>query len=254
MSAPADWQLPVGVSRAVWEYTHDTTVAERYDADLATAPLLKADQELLTAITHAPSLVLDVGCGTGRAAIALANRAIQVVGLDLSEPMLRMAAKKPGGEKVNWICGNAVELPLADGSFDAVICLFATLGMIANGSARQHALDECRRVLRPGGKLILHVHNLWHHVGTSAGRRLLLRDLGNRIAFRPTAGDFPMPSADGVPAWTMHLFTRRELAALLNRAGFTIQRQLPIGIDGCEMSRWQRWRAYGFIIVAGRAD
>lgn len=252
MPAPADWQLPAGVSRAVWDYTHDTAVAERYDADLAGSPLLAADRTLLTSILDSSKDVLDIGCGTGRIAIPLAERGIRVAGLDLSEPMLHVADCKPGGSKVNWICGNAVQLPFADRTFDAAICMFATLGMISGPSARQQAVSECHRILRSSGRLVVHVHNLWHHVGTSAGRKMLTRDLLKRMTCRSTAGDFPMPSADGVPGWTMHLFTWRELRKLLSNAGLEIERRICIGIDGQELSRWRRWRCYGFLVVAKR--
>lgn len=55
--------------------------------------------------------VLDVGCGTGTFALLLADRGMQVVGVDPAEASLDVARRKPGAHRVQWIHGDASSLP-----------------------------------------------------------------------------------------------------------------------------------------------
>jgi demethylmenaquinone methyltransferase/2-methoxy-6-polyprenyl-1,4-benzoquinol methylase len=95
---------------------------------------------------------LDVACGTGDLAVELERRVGEsgrVVGLDFSERMLELArAKAPG---IRFEAGNALDLPYADGEFDAV-----TVGFGArNFSDLGKGLREMARVTRPGGKVVV---------------------------------------------------------------------------------------------------
>ena len=72
---PADWQLPPGVSRALWDYFHDADVARNYDATLGDTPLLTIDQQFVLDHCLPCGRLIDLGCGTGRLAITLAQRA-----------------------------------------------------------------------------------------------------------------------------------------------------------------------------------
>jgi demethylmenaquinone methyltransferase / 2-methoxy-6-polyprenyl-1,4-benzoquinol methylase len=91
--------------------------------------------------------VLDAACGTGDLAIAdLKAGAGSVTGLDFSEQMLARARRKA---PLEWVRGDLLALPFADGTFDA-----ATVGFgVRNGEDLELALRELRRVLRPGGRL-----------------------------------------------------------------------------------------------------
>lgn len=55
--------------------------------------------------------VLDIGCGTGVFALLLADRGIEVVGIDPALASIGVARAKPGSERVRWICGAATDLP-----------------------------------------------------------------------------------------------------------------------------------------------
>jgi ubiquinone/menaquinone biosynthesis methyltransferase len=99
---------------------------------------------------------LDVCCGTGDLALAL-KQAVgpegEVIGLDFSEPMLVNARAKTAarGLDVEYVQGNALGLPFEDGSFDA-----ATVGFgIRNVVDLPRALAEMRRVVRPGGQVVV---------------------------------------------------------------------------------------------------
>ena len=95
---------------------------------------------------------LDVATGTGDLAIALARRVApggEVVGSDFSEGMLALARRKD--PDLRWEWGNALELPYADGEFDA-----ATVGFGArNFSDLDRGLAEMARVVRPGGRVVV---------------------------------------------------------------------------------------------------
>jgi ubiquinone/menaquinone biosynthesis C-methylase UbiE len=60
--------------------------------------------------------VLDIGCGTGVFALLLADRGIDVIGVDPAQASIDVARGKPGSERVRWICGDATALSLPCGS------------------------------------------------------------------------------------------------------------------------------------------
>ena len=92
---------------------------------------------------------LDVATGTGDLAIELARRGAEVTGLDFSEPMLELARGKAPG--LDWVQGDALELPYPDAAFDA-----ATVGFGArNFSDLDRGLAEMARVVRPGGRVVV---------------------------------------------------------------------------------------------------
>jgi SAM-dependent methyltransferase len=96
---------------------------------------------------------IDVGCGTGTFAIALAGRRAdaQVVGVDGDPEILGMARGKEGAGSVEWKEGLAQELPFGDGSADAVTMSLMLHHLLPEEKAL--ALAEARRVLKPGGHL-----------------------------------------------------------------------------------------------------
>ena len=99
------------------------------------------------AVVRPGDSVLDACCGTGDLAIAGARAGGRVTGLDFSEPMLERARRK--APELEWVRGDLLELPFADGSFDA-----ATVGFgVRNVDDLERALAELRRVLRPGGRV-----------------------------------------------------------------------------------------------------
>jgi demethylmenaquinone methyltransferase/2-methoxy-6-polyprenyl-1,4-benzoquinol methylase len=91
--------------------------------------------------------VLDACCGTGDLAVEAERRGGRVVGLDFSGRMLERAQLKSG--TIEWVQGDALDLPFGDGEFDA-----ATVGFgVRNLDDLERGLRELVRVLRPGGKL-----------------------------------------------------------------------------------------------------
>jgi demethylmenaquinone methyltransferase/2-methoxy-6-polyprenyl-1,4-benzoquinol methylase len=101
------------------------------------------------AVVRPGDRVLDACCGTGDLAIAGAQAGGVVTGVDFSAPMLERARRK--APELEWVEGDALALPLEDGSFDA-----ATVGFgVRNLADLDGGLRELRRVLRPGGRLAI---------------------------------------------------------------------------------------------------
>ena len=97
--------------------------------------------------------VLEVAPGPGFLSIELARRGLSVRALDISKTFVEIARRNAAGEGVDvrFDLGNAAVLPLDDASVDFVVCRAA----FKNFSEPLKALQEMRRVLRPGGKALL---------------------------------------------------------------------------------------------------
>jgi SAM-dependent methyltransferase len=259
MCSPASWQLPPGVSRGLWDYVHDPALARSYDAGVADCPLLAADQAFAERHFDRPGRLLDLGCGTGRLLVPFARRGYWVLGVDLSEAMLRVARAKAqaAGVPVHLVRANVVELGgLADASFDYAACLFSTLGMVSGAGHRRRVLEHAHRLLRPGGKVVLHVHNYWFNLWDRQGRRWLLRDLTSALTASRDQGDRPMPAHQGIAGLALHHFTRREAVRLLRATGFRVLEIVPVGLRVDGRLPWAWWlgglRAYGYLLAARR--
>ena len=104
----------------------------------------------LNLLDHRHQKVLDVGCGTGLMSAKLAASGREVLGVDISTAMLARAQRRkhPG---ITFLHGDAENLPAADHTFDAVVNLIS-FHHYPNPS---RTVAEFRRVLRPGGRLVL---------------------------------------------------------------------------------------------------
>lgn len=95
--------------------------------------------------------VLDVGCGTGSLACLLAERGVQVVGLDPASASLDVARRKPHAERVRWVNGDAASLPPLQVDLATMTGNVAQVFLTdAEWAATLHTV---RQVLRPGGRL-----------------------------------------------------------------------------------------------------
>ncbi|WP_288402746.1 bifunctional demethylmenaquinone methyltransferase/2-methoxy-6-polyprenyl-1,4-benzoquinol methylase UbiE [uncultured Deinococcus sp.] len=108
------------------------------------------------ALALKPARLLDVATGTGDFAVELRTRAdarTTVVGSDFVPEMLEIARRKAGARRLDIVFeeGDALGLPYADGSFDAVTCAFG----FRNFADYAAGLAEFWRVLAPGGRLVI---------------------------------------------------------------------------------------------------
>jgi demethylmenaquinone methyltransferase/2-methoxy-6-polyprenyl-1,4-benzoquinol methylase len=115
-----------------------------------------------TCLEGGPQRILDIGCGTGDLAIGLARRTgeeVAVKGLDYSPPMLVLARAKADqagvAGRIEFVHGDATELPFPDAYFDTAGISFAFRNLTYQNPGRQQHLAEVFRVLRPGGRYVI---------------------------------------------------------------------------------------------------
>jgi ubiquinone/menaquinone biosynthesis C-methylase UbiE len=135
-------------------------ISKVYDllADQSEEPVRRAGLEKLNA--RPGEKVLEIGCGTGHCLVALAQAvgaAGKVYGMDLSDEMLKIAREnleKEGlADRVELICEDAGELPYDAETLDAIFMSF-TLELFDTPEIPE-VLAECKRVLRPGGRIVV---------------------------------------------------------------------------------------------------
>lgn len=124
-------------------------IFEPYAVDLA--------QRLATALATKPKAqVLELAAGTGAVTRHLASTlpsSAAITATDLNPGMLAIAQHIGTSRAVAWQHADALQLPFADGTFDAVVCQFGTMFFPDKGKA----FSEARRVLKPGGVLLFNV-------------------------------------------------------------------------------------------------
>ncbi|MFY0512721.1 class I SAM-dependent methyltransferase [Streptomyces anulatus] len=96
--------------------------------------------------------VLDIGCGTGVFALLLADRGIEVVGVDPARASLDVARAKPGGDRVRWIHGDTAALPPL--RVDLVTLTANAAQEIVDPGDWEATLHGAYEALRPGGQLV----------------------------------------------------------------------------------------------------
>ncbi len=101
--------------------------------------------------------VLDLACGGGRTTYFLKEMGAQVIGVDLARNLIEAARRQY--PTIDFRVGNAAALEFSDESFDVVLISFNSLDCLYPKALRLEALQEVRRVLRPGGYLIFSHHN-----------------------------------------------------------------------------------------------
>jgi ubiquinone/menaquinone biosynthesis C-methylase UbiE len=147
--------------------------------------------------------VLDLGCGTGRlyeifsaqGGSASSGKNIDYTGIDFSENLIRIAKEKYGGR---FIVGDILSLPFSDNYFDSVWAI-AALHHIPTKKLRKRALNEIKRVLRPGGRIIA---TCWK-----------IKSFFRRDVFIPFHGKKRY----------YRVFTKREIGRLFKKSGFKIE-------------------------------
>jgi ubiquinone/menaquinone biosynthesis C-methylase UbiE len=174
--------------------------------------------------------LLDVPCGYGRHAIALARAGYRVVGVDRSRTLLAEARRRAGDGPPELVEADYRELPFADESFDAALNLSTSLGFLGDEEDAK-ALAEIHRVLRPGGRLVIEIMHRdrlvsafresgWSLLGE--GRLLLEQrtfDPGSGVA-QTTQTLIDRAGHRDSRTFSVRVYTATELVAMLVGAGF----------------------------------
>jgi len=176
----------------------------RVNGDDSEETFIRLSETIRQLEVQAGHQVLEVGCGTGGAARALASLAGdtgRVMAVDLSEIMLEVARSRGAGQSppVEYRIADVHALPFADGSFDRC-CARNVLEIVADPS---RAMSEMVRVLRPGGKLVLPAAD-YGSLAIHGSDRDLTRAIITYICERETNG-----------------WVGRELPSLFMRAGIS---------------------------------
>src|SRR5688572_3462352 len=127
------------------------SIPEIYDEYLVPLIFEPYAEDLAARLISRPvANVLELAAGTGvvtRRLAAVLRGDVSIVATDLNQPMLDRAARTGTARPVDWRQADALQLPFADASFDAVICQFGVMFF----PDKVRAFAEARRVLRPGG-------------------------------------------------------------------------------------------------------
>jgi SAM-dependent methyltransferase len=257
--------IPEGVNASLWAYATSDRLAEEETLFFADHPLCKVDLDWIKAVLgNGTGLVADLGCGSGRASAVLADLGWNVLAIDLSRPMLRAlrheqesrAASRPGS--IQPLQANLARLDfLPPRSLNAAVCLFSTLGMMPERTARRRFLAGVAAALEPEGKFLLHAHNWWVQKSTGQGRMWMARDLVRRIVGAPDFGNREAHYR-GIPGVRIHCFTWPEISSELQSAGFRITNTTNLDAarasDIGQSTLARNIRAGGWLIEAERTS
>ncbi|MGD6807610.1 MAG: class I SAM-dependent methyltransferase [Candidatus Bathyarchaeia archaeon] len=145
-----------------------------YWAEIADADY--TERQIVFLKNHLPAgcCVLDVACGSGRHTIALASSGFEVVGLDVSLRLLRIA-KQRGADML--VRGDMRYLPFKSAAFKAVVSMDTSFGYLLSEAEDAQSLADIRRVLKPEGELFIDVFNRERLVAKYRGRSASPRSL-----------------------------------------------------------------------------
>jgi SAM-dependent methyltransferase len=173
--------------------------------------------------------ILDLGCGTGRHSVALAQQGYRLVGVDLSRGMLRQAqsAARSAGVAVDWIQADATRFA-APAAFDAAICLcegaFGLVGAGEDPAAHDGAIARnLARSLRPGGRLVLTASNGLRFLALYGPEDIARGDFDPATLTERVTMEWTEANEAHAAVVREHGHQPADLRALFAGAGFTVE-------------------------------
>jgi SAM-dependent methyltransferase len=239
------------MSDEVWDELFDEIYSTTYAVDLRRFDsVAEATAAAKLAGVEPPAAILDAPGGFGRHSIPLAGAGFRVTSVDRSAVQQEEGRRRAGSaEWPRFVHADFRELPLAEESFDAVLCLFSSIGYRGEEGDRQ-TLGEFLRVLRPGGSLVIetmHRDRLmvvfqergWEHLENDA---VLLEErrfdhVTGEVETQHTLAPADRPRR--MVTFRLRVYTATELARLVEDVGFTDVECFG-DLDGGELSRESR--------------
>jgi SAM-dependent methyltransferase len=133
-------------------------VAQRYDmssADMFDPAVVDPAVDFLAELAGGGA-ALELGIGTGRIALPLAERGVRVHGIDLSEAMVDRLREKPGAERIEVVIGDFATTRV-DGTFSLAYLVFNTIGNLTTQDAQVACFENAAAHLEPGGCFVIEV-------------------------------------------------------------------------------------------------
>ena len=167
------------------EYDNFASVYDRLMSDVDYKSRTDRLLELFNEYDRTPSLILDLACGTGGFSNELAEKGLEVIGVDMSEEMLS-AAKENSAERgtdVLYLCQKAEELDLY-GTVDGVVCCLDSLNHITDYSKLCEAISRVSLFLEAGRLFIFDVNTVFKHKFILADNNFIIEQSGVFCAWR----------------------------------------------------------------------
>ncbi len=207
----------------------DPDLVQFYDLDNVWGP----DDDWCVRFAEGARSVLDLGCGTGRLAAALAAGGRSVVGVEPAVAMLEVARRRSGGEGVAWVEADAREVRLGR-CFDAVLLTGHTFQVFLTGADQRAVLRTVAAHLGPEGRFVLDTRNpeakAWRAWRPGHSERVLDHPrLGKVKAWNDAAHD----AATGVVTYRTFYQAEGEeqLFSATSRIGFASKEELAGLLD-----------------------
>lgn len=134
------------------EHIYGEKWAPHYDEIYSTTD--DAAIDLLADFAGDPPRALELAIGTGRLALPLTERGVEVTGVDISPEMIARLRSKPGSEKVTTVVGDMAEVPV-DGTFPLVFLAFNTLFALQSQERQLLCFANVADHLDPGGRFVI---------------------------------------------------------------------------------------------------
>ena len=179
----------------------DRTLATFYDAGRRDARdnAMRKDFAFCLDLASDAGSVLDLGCGTGDLALALAadkGKSGRIVGVDPAEGMLALARRKAGGERVSWVQGDARTVRL-DQTFDLIVLTGHAFQVFLTEADRAACLATIAYHLAPGGRFVFDSRNPDYPGSKKNGRETSLHRLDH-------------PELGPIEAWNQSRYDERR--------------------------------------------
>jgi tRNA (uracil-5-)-methyltransferase TRM9 len=187
-------------------------IAEKY-SEVRNAPWSEMDF-LFGKYLMSGDKVLDIGCGNGRFYDSFTANDVDYTGIDNSANLLKIAIKEHPDAR--FLIASALNLPFSDGVFDAVYSI-AVLHHMPSDDLRKDFIEEARRVLKPGGKMVMTV---WDMSSKQEKEKKPFNIFG-LFAQRLDKGDMFIPWY-GAQDCYFHSFKMEEFKSLMEDCGMRI--------------------------------